>query len=57
LSRIRPDLPIIIISGYVDEELQRAARELGVRRVIYKLHTLDELVDIIDQVTGVSISH
>jgi len=25
--------------------------------VIYKLHTLDELVDIIDQVTGVSISH
>ena len=57
LSRIRPDLPIIIISGYVDEELQRAARELGVRRVIYKLHTLDELVDIIDQVTGVPISH
>jgi hypothetical protein len=28
-----------------------------IRRVIYKLHTLDELVDIIDQVTGVSISH
>jgi len=25
--------------------------------VIYKLHTLDELVDIIDQVTGVSTSH
>jgi len=25
--------------------------------VICKLHTLDELVDIIDQVTGVSTSH
>lgn len=49
LSRIRPDLPVIIISGYVDEELQRLARELGVRRLLYKLHTLDELVDIIDQ--------
>ena len=57
LSRIRPDLPIIIVSGYVDEELQRAARELGARRVIYKLHTLDELIDTIDQVTGDSVSH
>jgi len=52
LSRIRPDLPVIIISGYVDDELQRAARELGVRRLLHKLHTLDELVEVIDQLTA-----
>jgi hypothetical protein len=28
-----------------------------VRRLIYKLHPLDELVAVIDQVTGVSTSH
>jgi hypothetical protein len=28
-----------------------------VRRVIYKLHTLDEMVDIIDQVSGASDSY
>jgi PAS domain S-box-containing protein len=52
LSRIRPDLPVIIISGYVDNDLQRTARELGVRRLLHKLHTLDELVEVIDQLTG-----
>jgi len=52
LSRIRPDLPVVIISGYVDDELQRMAREAGVRRVLHKLHTLDELADVIDQLTA-----
>jgi PAS domain S-box-containing protein len=52
LSRIRPDLPVIIISGYVDDELQRMARELGVRRLLHKLHALDDLVEVIGQVTG-----
>jgi CheY-like chemotaxis protein len=55
LSRIRPDLPVIIISGYVDNELQRMARELGVRRLLHKLHTLDELVEVIDQLTAGSV--
>jgi CheY-like chemotaxis protein len=55
LSRIRPDLPVIIISGYVDNELQFMARELGVRRLLHKLHTLDELVEVIDQLTAGSV--
>jgi CheY-like chemotaxis protein len=52
LSRIRPDLPVILISGYIDDELQRMAREAGVRRLLHKLHALDDLVDVIDQVIG-----
>jgi PAS domain S-box-containing protein len=52
LSRIRPDLPVILISGYVDEELQDKAQALGVRRVVSKLHSLEELFEAIDKVVG-----
>jgi len=51
VSRIRPDLPVIVISGYVDDELRRKARELGVRQVLHKLHTSNELIETIDRVT------
>jgi PAS domain S-box-containing protein len=54
LSRTRPDLPVILISGYVDDELQRKARAVGVRRVLSKLNPLDELVDAIDKLIGAS---
>jgi CheY-like chemotaxis protein len=57
LSRIRPDLPVVIISGYVDDELRRRARELGVRQVLHKLHTLDELFEVIDRLTGNAVAH
>lgn len=43
LAAIRPDLPVIIISGYVSDELRLAARAAGVREVIQKQYTLEEL--------------
>ncbi len=43
LAAIRPDLPVIIISGYVCDELRVAARGARVREVIQKQHTLEEL--------------
>jgi len=52
LSRIRADLPVVIISGYVDDKLRRMARELGVRQVLSKPYSLDELLDAIDRSTG-----
>jgi len=52
LSRIRPDLPVIIVSGYIDEELQRKALELGVRLLLNKQHDLDEFLAAIDRLTG-----
>jgi len=52
LSRIRPDLPVVIFSGHIDAELQRKARELGVRQLLNKLNASEELLDAIDRLTG-----
>ena len=43
LTALRPDLPIVLSSGYVSEELLRDARCRGVREVIYKEDTIDQL--------------
>jgi PAS domain S-box-containing protein len=47
LLSIRPDLPIIITSGYVRADDVAAARELGVREMILKPDTIDELAAIV----------
>ena len=52
LSRIRPDLPVVIFAGQVDAELQRKAHELGVRQLLNKLSASNELLDAIDRLTG-----
>jgi CheY-like chemotaxis protein len=43
LARIRPDLPVVLSSGYVSDELRRDAAELGIRAVVQKERTLEEL--------------
>jgi len=52
VSRIRPDLPIVILSGHVDAELQRKARQLGVREVLNKLDPQEELLRVTARLTG-----
>ena len=52
LSRIRPDLPVVIFSGHIDAELQRKARELGVRQLLNKLNPSEELHDVTARLTG-----
>ena len=52
LSRIRPDLPVVIFSGHINAELQRKARELGVRQLLDKLNAPEELLDATDRLTG-----
>ncbi len=47
LATIRPGLPVLISSGYVSDELRASAAELGVRAVMRKEHTLDELGPLI----------
>ena len=47
LAAIRPDLPVLIISGYIFDELPAQARRAGVREVIRKQHVLEELVPAI----------
>ena len=43
LAVVRPSLPVVISSGYVSEELRANASALGVRAVMQKEHTLEEL--------------
>lgn len=47
LARIRPDLPVVISSGFISEDLRAAATRLGVRAVLQKEHTIEELGAVI----------
>ncbi|HKX95911.1 MAG TPA: PAS domain S-box protein [Methylibium sp.] len=41
--RLRPELPVALASGLVTDDLLTQAKTLGVREVIYKPHSLDDL--------------
>lgn len=43
LVEIRPDLPVVILSGYVSESVRSRAAALGVRSVVSKGGSIDEL--------------
>jgi PAS domain S-box-containing protein len=47
LQRIRADLPVIISSGNIPDRLQGEAREAGVRGLVHKQFTLEELGAVI----------
>ena len=47
VAELRADLPVIIISGYIPDELPAQARQAGVRAVIRKQHVLEELIPAI----------
>jgi CheY-like chemotaxis protein len=46
---IRPDLPIVLTSGDVRSEDQETAAELGIRSLILKPNTVEELGQILAQ--------
>ena len=46
---IRSDLPVVIFSGYVTDELRADALQAGVREVISKAITVDEMCQTIFQ--------
>jgi len=43
IARVRCDLPVIISSGNLPDELQDDARQAGVRALLHKQYTLEEL--------------
>ncbi|MCX7142704.1 MAG: response regulator, partial [Proteobacteria bacterium] len=43
LKEMRPDLPVLLASGYITEELRAKAPVAGIRELIYKPNTVDEL--------------
>ena len=45
----RPDLPVIVVSGYVSDEMRAQAEAAGVREVISKAHEVEELRDVVQR--------
>ena len=50
LAQIRADLPVVISSGYLSEELRIGAERLGVRHLLQKQHTVEELTGLLRRV-------
>ena len=49
LKALRPALPVLMISGYITEELQHKAPAAGVRELIYKPDTVEALCRAVDR--------
>lgn len=47
IRAIRPDLPVVMASGYVTEELRQEAPAVGIRELIYKPNTVEELCEAV----------
>ena len=50
LHAVRPDVPVILTSGYLHGEDEQRARDAGIQRVVLKPATMDELAQILDGV-------
>jgi len=42
LLKVRPNLPVMLCSGHVTEDLQQRARNTGIRELFYKPNTIEE---------------
>ncbi len=47
VSRIRPDLPVVVTSGYITDELRERAPGAGVRQLVYKPDSAEQLCEIV----------
>ena len=47
VAALRPDLPVVMSSGYLSEELRREASMAGVRGLLKKENTLEELASLL----------
>ena len=55
IARIRPGLPVVITSGYITDALREGAREAGVRHLVYKPNSIEELVAAIAQLLELEV--
>ncbi|OGB06657.1 MAG: hypothetical protein A3E25_18580 [Burkholderiales bacterium RIFCSPHIGHO2_12_FULL_69_20] len=49
LQRARPGLPVVITTGYLTEPLRQQAQRAGVRQVLQKEYTLEQLAAVVHQ--------
>lgn len=58
VQAIRPDLPIILSSGYLSEELQTRALQMGLRAVLNKEQTVERLPGLLAEIpAGPAAAH
>lgn len=47
LAQLRPSLPVVVSSGYIGDELRAEARQLGVKALLEKQNTFEELCPLV----------
>ncbi|MEX2198381.1 MAG: ATP-binding protein [Burkholderiales bacterium] len=47
---VRRDLPVVVVSGYINEELRAQAAAAGVRELVFKAQEMEELRDVVQRV-------
>ena len=47
MKQVRADLPVVLASGYITEELRAAAPSAGIAELIYKPNTVDDLCEAV----------
>jgi len=52
LAQLRPDLPVVLASGFVTEELREKVIASGVRQLIYKPDTVEELCEAVQHLAA-----
>ncbi len=52
IARLRSDLPVVLASGYLTDELRAAAPAAGVRKLICKPNTAEELCEAVWRLAG-----
>ena len=57
LASIRPSLPVVISSGYITDELRGQAREAGVRGLLEKQNTFEELGSMVGRILSLETAH
>ncbi|HEX2585433.1 MAG TPA: PAS domain S-box protein [Steroidobacteraceae bacterium] len=50
LRKLRPDVPVIVVSGYVDSATQERINAIGVQNVLLKPYTIEALGDALEQI-------
>jgi DNA-binding NarL/FixJ family response regulator len=54
VARIRADLPVVIHSGHISDSVRSEAARLGVRGVVSKGGSFDELGAVVQRILGAS---
>ena len=49
LREIHPDLPVAVASGYITDALREEAPAAGVKELVYKPNTVDELCEVVSR--------